>query len=75
MSLPDDLDSDVYSGRRTPRHTEDLVRLLDSRSLWTEYGIDDDIIVSPPTSFSPSGPIFLSIDSMFTAIYVGLPTC
>jgi hypothetical protein len=37
-----------------PRHTEDLVHLLDSRTLWTEYGIDDDIIVSPSIGFSPS---------------------
>lgn len=30
----------------TPVHTDCLTELFDSNTLWFEYGIDDDIIVS-----------------------------
>jgi hypothetical protein len=46
MSKPDDLDS--YSLRREPTYTEHLVNLYDSNTLWTTYGIDDEIIVCSP---------------------------
>lgn len=36
---------DTHSCHRTSRYTENLVHLLDSKTLWTEYGIDDDIVV------------------------------
>jgi hypothetical protein len=42
-SLPDNLDAPSFY--RTPGNTEDLIDLLDSKTLWTEYGIDDDIVV------------------------------
>lgn len=30
---------------RTQHYTESLVNVLDPKTLWTDYGIDDDIIV------------------------------
>ena len=42
-SQPDNLDE--YSLPRTPRYTERLLDLVDSKTLWTDYGIDDDIVV------------------------------
>jgi hypothetical protein len=42
-ALPTDLD--VRAVARTPNHTENLRELLDSKTLWVEYGIDDNVIV------------------------------
>ena len=55
-SRPDNLD--VYSLRRTPRYTEGLLELVDSKALWINYGIDDDIIVGSLLGLSrtPSCP-------------------
>ena len=39
------LDHGVDVISRTQHYTESLVDLLDSQTLWTDYGIDDDIIV------------------------------
>jgi hypothetical protein len=36
---------DTHSCRRTSRYTENLIQLLDSKTLWTEYGINNDIAV------------------------------
>jgi hypothetical protein len=36
---------DVDANPRTQQYTESLINLVDSRTLWTDYGIDDDIIV------------------------------
>jgi hypothetical protein len=41
----DNLDDDVDAIPCTQHYTESLVNLIDSRTLWTDYGIDDDIIV------------------------------
>ena len=43
ISQPDSLD--IYVLPRTPRYTERLLDILDPKTLWTDYGIDDDIIV------------------------------
>lgn len=42
-SLPDDLDK--ISGPRSHVHSCQLAEIIDSKSLWDEYGIDDDITV------------------------------
>ncbi|KAI9456212.1 hypothetical protein F5148DRAFT_1323925 [Russula earlei] len=52
-SLPGSLD--VYTGPRTARLVEGLTGLLDSKTLWKEYGIDDDVI--PFTSDFPRADI------------------
>jgi len=49
IALPNNLD--VAAIHRTPTHTEVVTQLLDSKSLWDEYGIDDDIIVQFLMSF------------------------
>jgi hypothetical protein len=41
-----DLDH-VDARSRTQHYTESLIDLVDSKTLWTNYGIDDDIIVCP----------------------------
>lgn len=41
-ALPDSLDGD--RGRRTRGFTEYLLDTLDSKTLWDEYGIDDDVL-------------------------------
>lgn len=41
-ALPDDLDG--LRGPRTRSFSEDLFDALDSKMLWFEYGIDDDIL-------------------------------
>jgi hypothetical protein len=43
-ALPNKLD--VHSVARTPNHTNNLRNLLDSKTLWSEYGIDNGITVS-----------------------------
>lgn len=43
-ALPKNLDT--YALPRTPEHTDRLSADYSSKVLWTEYGIDDDIIVS-----------------------------
>jgi len=50
--LPDDLDSP--SGMRTESLLRGLVDELDSRTLWDEYGIDDDITVCSTCSIGLS---------------------
>ncbi|KAI9429507.1 hypothetical protein H4582DRAFT_2114355 [Lactarius indigo] len=35
---------DTHAIRRTPRHTEVVRDLLDSRTLWAQYGIDDSTV-------------------------------
>lgn len=42
-ALPDDLDG--LRGPRTRQFTEQLLETLDSKMLWFEYGVDDDILV------------------------------
>lgn len=60
-ALPENLDAPAL--RRTPIHTDLLIELLDTKTLWTEYGIDDDIIVSSlpmytaPIPLKPSGSL------------------
>ncbi|KAF8876420.1 hypothetical protein BD779DRAFT_1613320 [Infundibulicybe gibba] len=41
-ALSNDLDG--LHGRRTRAFTDELLRTLDSKTLWDEYGIDDDIL-------------------------------
>lgn len=41
--MPENIDAPA--GRRTPALTDELTQLLDSTTLWTDYGIDDNIIV------------------------------
>jgi len=41
-----DLDGCAAPGRRTTALTDGLISTLDSKTLWDEYGIDDDIIVT-----------------------------
>ena len=43
-ALPANLDT--YALPRTPEHTASLSALYNSKKLWVEYGIDNDIIVS-----------------------------
>ncbi|KAL4256965.1 hypothetical protein AB1N83_009946 [Pleurotus pulmonarius] len=43
-ALCTDLDNPEYSVRREQEFTNTLIGTLDSRSLWDEYGIDDDVI-------------------------------
>jgi len=43
MAFPDNLDVDADP--RTPAYTDGLAHNLDSRTLWVEFGIDDDTIV------------------------------
>lgn len=40
------IDIDGLRGRRTRAFTDILLETLDSKTLWDEYGIDDDIVVS-----------------------------
>ena len=42
-ALPNDIDG--LRGRRTRAFTDELLDTLDSKTLWDEYGIDDDILV------------------------------
>ena len=42
-SLPNDLDQPCP--RRSQQHTERLSAIVNSKLLWDEFGIDDDIIV------------------------------
>ena len=42
-ALPNDIDGP--RGRRTRAFTDELMDTLDSKTLWDEYGIDDDILV------------------------------
>lgn len=54
-ALPTDIDG--LRGRRTRAFTDVLLETLDSKTLWDEYGIDDDILVcrcSTPYSLSNS---------------------
>ena len=39
------LDHDVDAISHTQHYTKSLVNLFDSKTLWTDYGIDNDIIV------------------------------
>ena len=41
------LDADDVSCPRSKEHTEELIKTFSSSELWDEYGVDDDIIVSP----------------------------
>jgi hypothetical protein len=61
-------DLDIYAGRRAPRHTDNLLALLDSKTLWTEYGIDDETI--PFTSGFPRADIYemISPDLLYQLI-------
>jgi hypothetical protein len=69
-SQPDDLD--VVSLPRTPRYTEGLLDLVDSKTLWTDYGIDDDIIVgSLHTHWRVHSQLHFCNE--FTAIHVRFP--
>jgi hypothetical protein len=43
-ALPENLDASAL--RRTPAHTDCLIELLNPKALWSEYGIDDNVIVS-----------------------------
>ena len=65
---------DVYSASRTQRYTENLVYLLDSQSLWTEYGIDDDIVVGLFLAYHLA-PYVAVTNNTFPAIHIRLPTC
>lgn len=40
---------DGPGGRRTQEFTNSLIDELDSKTLWDEYGIDDDVVVSTLT--------------------------
>ena len=42
-SIPANLDG--QAGRRSHHHTDRLKEIIDSKMLWDEYGIDDDITV------------------------------
>lgn len=42
-AIPSDIDG--FRGRRTRAFTDELLDTLDSKTLWDEYGIDDDILV------------------------------
>jgi hypothetical protein len=42
-ALPTDLDG--FADRRSQQFHQELVQELDSRTLWDEYGVDDDITV------------------------------
>jgi hypothetical protein len=42
-SIPDDLDG--QAGRRSHDLTSRLKEIIDSKMLWDEYGIDDEITV------------------------------
>jgi len=61
MALPNDLDRPC--GRRTRAFTDELLDTLDSKTLWDEYGIDDDILVCKPSInpfYTDSEPAFYS---------------
>ncbi|KAF8808375.1 hypothetical protein BYT27DRAFT_7222884 [Phlegmacium glaucopus] len=45
-ALPTDIDG--LRGRRTRAFTDELLDTLDSKTLWDEYGIDDDILILTP---------------------------
>ncbi len=62
---------DVHAGHHTPVLTEELIHLLDSKALWTDYGIDDNIVVSAIAI----QPVFCSFANLMTAFYIGLPMC
>ncbi|KAF8811058.1 hypothetical protein BYT27DRAFT_7278824 [Phlegmacium glaucopus] len=53
-ALPNDLDG--KRGRRTRAFTDELIEILDSKLLWDEYGIDDDIL--PFTHDFPRADIY-----------------
>jgi hypothetical protein len=44
--MPERLDAHAASGCRTPVLMDELTRLVDTKTLWTDYGINDNIIVS-----------------------------
>ena len=46
-AIPSDIDGG--RGRRTRAFTDELLNTLDSKTLWDEYGIDDDILVCKPS--------------------------
>lgn len=52
-----DLDG-THAGRRTPALTNKLRDLVDSKTLWTDYGINCDIIVSAIIDSSFIRPVF-----------------
>ena len=43
-----DLDGHGQAGRRSHNHTRRLKEIIDSKMLWDEYGIDDEITVHHP---------------------------
>ena len=43
--MPESFD-DAHTGCHTPALTDELMGLVDSNTLWKDYGIDDNIIVS-----------------------------
>lgn len=50
-----DLDGHGQAGRRSHNHTKRLKEIIDSKMLWDEYGIDDEITVRhPPLGFDRS---------------------
>ena len=70
--MPENLEGPA--GRRTPALTDELVRLVDFRTLWTNYGINGNVIVSARLVHLSCFECYSSADSM-SAFYVGLPTC
>jgi len=45
-------DLDGLGGRRTHKLTDELLATFDPGTLWDEYGIDDDVVVSKWCLFS-----------------------
>jgi hypothetical protein len=70
-AFPNNLDEPA--SRRTPAHTDCITNLLSSKDLWTEYGVDDDIIVSS-IYLSARWHMANSPDDLI-AFYIGLPAC
>ena len=64
-ALPRDIDG--LRGRRTRAFTDELMATLDSKTLWDEYGIDDDILVC--TKYYESLITIFYDSLLFTAIY------
>ena len=44
--MPESLDAHAAGGCRTPALTDELIRLVDNNTLWKDYGIDYEVIVS-----------------------------
>ena len=62
-AIPSDIDGG--RGRRTRAFTDELLNTLDSKTLWDEYRIDDDILVCTKQFYE----LELFSDCKFAALY------